>query len=46
MNLKTTMMAAGAALALTLMTTAPAAAAPIPNGGVTVEDMVRFLRGC
>ena len=44
MNLKTTMMAAGAALALTLMATAPAAAGPIPNGGVTVEDMVRFLQ--
>ena len=44
MNLKTTMMAAGAALALTLMATAPASAAPIPNGGVTVEDMVRFLQ--
>jgi hypothetical protein len=44
MNLKTTMMAAGAALALALMTTAPASAAPIPDGGVTVEDMVRFLQ--
>ena len=43
MNLKTTIMAAGAALALAFAA-APAMAAPIPNGGVTVEDMVRFLQ--
>jgi len=44
MKLKTAMMAAGAVLALSLVSTAPAAAGPIPNGGVTVEDMVRFLQ--
>ena len=45
MSLKTTIVAAGAALALGLAFAAPASAAPIPNGGVTVPDMVKFLQG-
>jgi hypothetical protein len=43
--LKTTLLAAGAALALGLACAAPASAAPIPNGGVTIPDMVKFLQG-
>lgn len=44
MTTKATLLAAGAALVLALSAAAPANAGPIPNGGVTVEDMVRFLQ--
>lgn len=45
MSLKHTILAAGAALTLGLVAAAPASAAPIPNGGITVREMATFLQG-
>lgn len=46
MTLKTTLIATAAALGLSLCAAGAASAqsGPIPNGGVTVEEMVRFLQ--
>jgi hypothetical protein len=44
MKFRTMIAAAGAALTLGALAAGPASAAAIPDGGVTIEDMARFLQ--